>query len=60
MGIVVIGGIVCSTILTLLIVPAIYGYMDALRCFLRKIMRRPEQRMIDFSEKEIEEKLSTD
>ncbi|MDR3243978.1 MAG: efflux RND transporter permease subunit [Elusimicrobiota bacterium] len=60
MGIVVIGGMICSTILTLLIVPAIYGYMDALRCFLRRIMRRPKERMIDFSEEEIEEKLSAD
>lgn len=47
MGIVVIGGIVSSTILTLLIVPAIFEYMNSFRMWSRKLLRRPELRMID-------------
>jgi multidrug efflux pump subunit AcrB len=53
MGIVVIGGIISSTILTLLVVPAIFEYMDQFRHFTRRIIRRPEQRMIDHTEEEL-------
>jgi len=47
MGIVVIGGIVSSTILTLLIVPAIFEYLNSFRMWSRKLLGRPEKRMIE-------------
>jgi HAE1 family hydrophobic/amphiphilic exporter-1 len=53
MGIVVIGGIISSTVLTLIVVPAIYEYMDIFRRFLRKLFGRPKKRMVDLSDKEI-------
>lgn len=56
MGIVVIGGIISSTILTLLVVPAIFEYMDKIRRNLRKIVGRPKKRMVDLSDKELEAK----
>lgn len=52
MGIVVIGGIISSTILTLLIVPAIFEYLNTFRYFSRKILGRPEKRMIDVENEE--------
>ncbi|MDD5102146.1 MAG: efflux RND transporter permease subunit, partial [Endomicrobiaceae bacterium] len=52
MGIVVIGGIVSSTILTLLIVPAIFEYLNSFRLFSRKLLGRPAKRMIDTDELE--------
>jgi hydrophobe/amphiphile efflux-1 (HAE1) family protein len=56
MGIVIIGGVVSSTILTLLVIPAIFEYMETLRKFLRRITGRPEKRKIDLSqEKEYKE-----
>ena len=56
MGIVVIGGIVSSTILTLVVVPAIFEYMDMFRKFLRRILGRPEHRMVDLSDEELAKK----
>ena len=53
MGIVVIGGIVSSTVLTLVIVPAVFEYMDIIRRFLRKIAGRGEKRMVDLSAQEL-------
>jgi HAE1 family hydrophobic/amphiphilic exporter-1 len=53
MGIVVIGGIISSTVLTLVIVPAIFEYMDVFRRFLREIFGRPKNRMVDLSDKEL-------
>ncbi|MDD5020676.1 MAG: efflux RND transporter permease subunit [Endomicrobiaceae bacterium] len=47
MGIVVIGGIISSTVLTLLIVPAIFEYLNSFRMWSRKLLGRPEKRMID-------------
>jgi hydrophobe/amphiphile efflux-1 (HAE1) family protein len=47
MGIVIIGGIVSSTILTLLVIPAIFEYMDSFRIWTRKILGRPVKRKID-------------
>jgi len=47
MGIVVIGGIISSTVLTLLIIPAIFEYMMTFRMWLRKILGRPPLRTID-------------
>lgn len=47
MGIVVIGGIISSTVLTLLIIPAIFEYMMTFRMWLRKILGRPPMRTID-------------
>ncbi|MDR3243282.1 MAG: efflux RND transporter permease subunit [Elusimicrobiota bacterium] len=56
MGIVVIGGIISSTILTLLVVPAIFEYMDIFRRFLRRIVGRPDKRMVDYTEDELKMK----
>jgi HAE1 family hydrophobic/amphiphilic exporter-1 len=56
MGIVVIGGIISSTILTLIIVPAIYEYMDMFRHFLRSLFGRPRKRMIDYTEEQLNAK----
>jgi HAE1 family hydrophobic/amphiphilic exporter-1 len=56
MGIVVIGGVVSSTILTLIVIPSIFEYMDKIRRFLRKITGRPDKRMVDYTDAELEEK----
>jgi hydrophobe/amphiphile efflux-1 (HAE1) family protein len=55
MGIVVIGGVVSSTILTLIVIPAIFEYTDRFRYFLRRIAGRPEKRIIDYNELQIKE-----
>jgi multidrug efflux pump subunit AcrB len=55
MGIVVIGGIISSTLLTLIVVPSIFEYLDSFRHFLRRILGRPEYRMIDHTEKELKD-----
>ncbi|MDR3113621.1 MAG: efflux RND transporter permease subunit, partial [Endomicrobium sp.] len=47
MGIVIIGGIISSTILTLLVIPAVFEYMNAFRMWTRKILGRPAKRRID-------------
>ncbi len=47
MGIVIIGGIISSTILTLLIIPAIFEYTHSFRIWSRKKLGRPEKRKID-------------
>ncbi len=60
MGIVVIGGIISSTILTLLVVPAVFEYLDTLRRFLRRIFGRPEKRMMDYTEEELKKKKLAD
>jgi HAE1 family hydrophobic/amphiphilic exporter-1 len=56
MGIVVIGGVVSSTILTLIVIPSIFEYMDKIRRFLRKITGRPDKRMVDYSDAQLKEK----
>lgn len=50
MGIVIIGGLISSTILTLIVIPAIFEFMDKLRLFLRKLIGRPKLREIDMDE----------
>lgn len=55
MGIVVIGGVISSTLLTLLVVPAIFGHMDGFRRFSRKLFGRPERRIVDRSDAELAE-----
>jgi HAE1 family hydrophobic/amphiphilic exporter-1 len=47
MGIAIIGGLVSSTALTLLIIPAVFEYMDTFRLWMRKLVGRPPQREID-------------
>ncbi|MHB9156058.1 MAG: efflux RND transporter permease subunit [Endomicrobiales bacterium] len=47
MGIAIIGGLVSSTALTLVVIPAVFGNMDRLRVWVRKLARRPEMREID-------------
>jgi len=54
MGIVVIGGIISSTFLTLIVVPSIFEYMDMFRRFLRRVVGRPDNRMVDLTDKELE------
>jgi HAE1 family hydrophobic/amphiphilic exporter-1 len=56
MGIVVIGGVVSSTILTLIVIPSIFEYMDKIRHFLRKITGRPDKRMVDYTDAELKGK----
>lgn len=41
MGIAIIGGLVSSTILTLVVIPAIFGFMDDIRRFFRKLFGLP-------------------
>jgi HAE1 family hydrophobic/amphiphilic exporter-1 len=50
MGIAVIGGLISSTFLTLVVIPAVFGYMDDLRLGMRKLLKRPESREIDKTE----------
>ena len=59
-GIVVICGIISSTILTLLVVPAVFGYIDTFRRFLRRVFGRPEKRMMDYTEEELKKKKLAD
>lgn len=47
MGIAIIGGLVSSTALTLIVIPAIFEYMDNFRLWSRKLSRRPPTREID-------------
>jgi len=49
MAIAVIGGLVSSTLLTLVVMPAIYGYLDRFRLWTRKLLERPELRKIDLT-----------
>jgi HAE1 family hydrophobic/amphiphilic exporter-1 len=53
MGIVVIGGVISSTILTLIVVPAIFEYLDTFRHFLRRLLLVSEKRMVDYTEEEL-------
>jgi HAE1 family hydrophobic/amphiphilic exporter-1 len=53
MGIVVIGGVISSTILTLIVVPSVFEYMDKIRLFLRRITGRPEKRMVDYTDEQL-------
>lgn len=43
MGIAIIGGLLSSTILTLVVVPALFGYMDSFRNWSRKLFGRPQK-----------------
>jgi multidrug efflux pump subunit AcrB len=56
MGIVVIGGVISSTLLTLIVVPSMFEYMDKFRHFLRKIVGRPDKRLVDYTEEQLKEK----
>jgi multidrug efflux pump subunit AcrB len=47
MGIAIIGGLLSSTFLTLVVIPAVFGYMDSLRMWLRSKTGRPLQREVD-------------
>ncbi|NTV52649.1 MAG: efflux RND transporter permease subunit [Candidatus Firestonebacteria bacterium] len=47
MGITIIGGLISSTLLTLVVIPAAYGYMEALRVWSRRLLRRPALREVD-------------
>ncbi|MDR3306408.1 MAG: efflux RND transporter permease subunit [Endomicrobium sp.] len=56
MGIVVIGGVISSTILTLVVIPSIFEYMDKIRRFFRKSVGRPDKRMADYTDAQLKEK----
>jgi HAE1 family hydrophobic/amphiphilic exporter-1 len=56
MGIVVIGGVISSTILTLIVIPALFDYMNKFRFFMRKMIGMSEKRMIDCTEEELKKK----
>ena len=43
MGIAIIGGLISSTILTLVVIPSIFGFMDNFRRWSRKKCGRPEE-----------------
>jgi len=47
MGIVIIGGVLSSMALTLLVIPAIFEYMERLRLFFRRKFGLPAKRKID-------------
>ncbi len=47
MGIAIIGGLLSSTLLTLVVIPAIFGYMESFRLWARKLTGRPPKREID-------------
>jgi HAE1 family hydrophobic/amphiphilic exporter-1 len=53
MGIVVIGGIISSTLLTLLVVPSIFEYLDTFRHFIRRHLPVSEKRMVDHTDDEL-------
>jgi multidrug efflux pump subunit AcrB len=54
MGIAVIGGLISSTVLTLLVIPAGFEWTDNIRLWLRRVFKRPPQREIDSPEEIIE------
>jgi hydrophobic/amphiphilic exporter-1 (mainly G- bacteria), HAE1 family len=41
MGIAIIGGLISSTILTLVVIPAVFGFMESFRLYMRKKFGRP-------------------
>ncbi len=47
MGISVIGGLISSTVLTLVFIPAAFEYVDRFRLWTRRMLGRPETREID-------------
>ncbi|MGA2091389.1 MAG: efflux RND transporter permease subunit, partial [Endomicrobiales bacterium] len=47
MGVAIIGGLISSTILTLVVIPAVFGYIDRFRLFMRRLAHRPALREID-------------
>ena len=47
MGIAVIGGLISSLVLTLLVIPAAYSWVDNLRIWLRRVAGRPPLREVD-------------
>jgi len=54
MGIAVIGGLISSTFLTLLVIPAGFEWTDNIRLWLRRLFKRPSLREIDLPEEIIE------
>lgn len=47
MGVAVIGGLISSTALTLVFVPAAFGWVDEFRLWTRRKLGRPERREVD-------------
>jgi len=50
MGVAIVGGLLSSTALTLIVVPAFYEWFDDLRLWSRRLLGRPELREIDIQE----------
>jgi len=50
MGIAIIGGLISSTLLTLVVIPAVFGFMDTFRIWTRGLIGRPALREIDKTE----------
>ena len=53
LGVAVIGGLLSSMLLTLLVIPALYGWADDFRLWTRRLLGRPNDREIDIDEKEL-------
>jgi len=54
MGIVIIGGLISSTFLSIVVVPAVLGYIDDFRLYTKKLFHRPALRGIDKMQSDIE------
>jgi HAE1 family hydrophobic/amphiphilic exporter-1 len=50
MGIAIIGGLVSSTLLTLLVIPSAFVWFDDFRLWTRRLFRRPPERELDLIE----------
>ncbi len=50
MGIAVIGGLVSSTLLTLIVIPSMFSWVDRFRVWTRKVLGRPALREVDHEE----------
>jgi HAE1 family hydrophobic/amphiphilic exporter-1 len=51
MGVAIVGGLLSSTALTLIVVPAFYEWFDDFRLWTRRLLGRPELREIDIQER---------
>jgi len=51
MGITIIGGLISSLLLTLIVIPSMFGWADRFRRWSRRLLGRPEDREIDKAER---------
>jgi multidrug efflux pump subunit AcrB len=52
MGITIIGGLISSLLLTLIVIPSMFGWVDRFRLWTRRMLGRPEDREIDKDERQ--------